>query len=248
MNRAARPAWASIPAIMPRGDQPSAHRATWAAAVLPTLKELVAGARRLCKDGLTSDQQIGFEVVETAFTRALEGMALPYGDVAVGSWRNAPYVVIQNVGGYIDMPRFFGSTQPLKATEDVGPYMDRLGEVPAILNGELDRIRAARGIGVVPPAFLLDKAIAQMETSIAGAVDSYAGPLKAATFGAGMGRAAGRTHRCQWHRPHISGTARRTQSPTRHRQGRRRGIRPADGRGILCLGGRRIDHHQHDAR
>jgi uncharacterized protein (DUF885 family) len=150
-----------------------------------TLKELVAEARAFPKSGLTSDQQIGFEVVETAFASALKGMALPYGDVAVGSWRNAPYVVIQNVGGYIDMPRFFGSTQPLNAPEDIGPYMDRLAEVPAILDGELDRIRAARGMGVVPPAFLLDKAIAQMETSIKGAKESYAGPLQSASFDTG---------------------------------------------------------------
>lgn len=163
------------------GTPGEAGRSEYAA----TLKQLVAEARTYPKAGLTSDQQIGFEVVETAFSKALEGMALPYGDVAVGSWRNAPYVVIQNVGGYIDLPRFFGSTQPLKAAEDVGPYMDRLAEVPAILNGELYRIRAARGIGVVPPAFLLDKAIAQLKTSIAGAVESYAGPLNAATFGAG---------------------------------------------------------------
>ncbi|MCR9178806.1 MAG: DUF885 domain-containing protein [Erythrobacteraceae bacterium] len=159
-----------------------------------TLKELTAEARAYPKEGLTSDQQIGFEVVETAFSKALEGMAIPYGDVAVGSWRNAPYVVIQNVGGYIDLPRFFGSTQPLKTPDDIGPYVDRVAEVPAILGGELDRIRAARAMGVVPPAFLLDKAIAQMETSIAAANESYAGPLAAADI-AGSDRAAGQVER-----------------------------------------------------
>ncbi|RNJ62006.1 MAG: DUF885 domain-containing protein [Porphyrobacter sp. IPPAS B-1204] len=152
-----------------------AGRASYAAA----LGEMVAEVKAYPKEGLTSDQQIGFEVVETAFTRAAEGMALPYGDVAVGSWRNAPYVVIQNVGGYIDMPRFFSSTQPLNAADDVGPYLDRLIEVPAVLDGERERIRAARAMGVVPPAFLIDKAIAQMEASIAGAKESYAGPLDA---------------------------------------------------------------------
>jgi uncharacterized protein (DUF885 family) len=159
-----------------------------------TLKELVAEARAYPKAGLTSDQQIGFEVVETAFASAVKGMEMPYGDVAVGSWRNAPYVVIQNVGGYIDMPRFFGSTQPLKTTEDIGPYMDRLAEVPAILDGELDRIRSARGIGVVPPAFLLDKAIAQMEASMKGASESYAGPLTASGI-AGADRSAAQAER-----------------------------------------------------
>jgi uncharacterized protein (DUF885 family) len=159
------------------------------AAYAATLKELVAEVKAYPKAGLTSDQQIGFEVVETAFTSALEGMAQPYGDVAVGSWRNAPYVVIQNVGGYIDLPRFFGSGQPLKTAEDIGPYMSRLAEVPALLDGELDRIRKARGDGLVPPAFLLDKAIGQMEASIAASNDSYAGPLLASGI-AGADKAA----------------------------------------------------------
>lgn len=155
-----------------------------------TLKQLVAELRAYPKDGITSDQQIGFEVVETAFTRALEGMALPYGEVAVGSWKNAPYAVIQNAGSYLDMPNFFGATQPLKEAEDISPYMDRLAEVPAILDAELARIRDARGQGVVPPAFLLDKAIAQMEASIKGAAESYAGPLTAAKFGGAQAVAA----------------------------------------------------------
>lgn len=150
-------------------------RAAYAAA----LGEMLGEVRAYPLAGLTSDQQIGFEVVETAFARAVEGFALPYGDVAVGSWRNAPYVVIQNVGGYIDMPRFFGSTQLLAKDGDVGPYLDRLIEVPAVLDGERERIRAARGMRVVPPAFLLDKAIRQMEASISEAKASYAGPLAA---------------------------------------------------------------------
>ncbi len=159
------------------------------AAYAATLKELVAEVRAYPKDGLTSDQQIGFEVVETAFASAVEGMAKPYGDVAVGSWRNAPYVVIQNVGGYIDLPRHFGSGQPLNTADDIGPYMSRLAEVPALMDGELDRIRDARGQGVVPPDFLLEKAIRQMEAAIASAGESYAGPLSASKV-AGSEKAA----------------------------------------------------------
>lgn len=172
------------------GQPGEAGREAYAA----TLKDLVAEVRAYPREGLTSDQQIGFEVVETAFTSALEGMAQPYGDVAVGSWRNAPYVVIQNVGGYIDLPRFFGSGQPLKTGEDIGPYMDRLAEVPAILDGELQRIREARGEGLVPPAFLLDKAIAQMEASIGAAKESYAGPLEGSGI-AGADKAAAQAER-----------------------------------------------------
>ena len=145
-----------------------------------TLTELLEDARTYPKEGLTADQLIGFEVVESAFSNALEGMALPYGDVAVGSWRNAPYLVIQNVGGYIDFPRFFGATQPVRDAQDVEYYLGRLGEVSAVLDGELERVRMARGMGVVPPDFLLDKTIAQMEANIADAADAngaYVAPL-----------------------------------------------------------------------
>ncbi len=144
-----------------------------------TLTRLRDEARDYPKDGLTADQQVGFDVVESAFDKAVEGMELPYGDVAVGSWRNAPYSVIQNVGGYIDFPRFFGSTQPVRSEEDVEHYLSRLAEVPAILDAETDTMKATRDHGVVPPDFLLDKAIAQMEASIASAKqgETYAGPL-----------------------------------------------------------------------
>ena len=144
-----------------------------------TLRDALEKARSYPREGISADQQVGFEVVETAFASALEGMALPYGEVAVGSWRNAPYVVIQNVGGYIDYPRFFGSTQPVRSDSDVYFYLNRLSQVPTILDAERERMREARGMGVVPPDFLLDKAIAQMEASIAAAAEGtpYAGPL-----------------------------------------------------------------------
>ena len=144
-----------------------------------TLRNLLEQARAYPKDGLTHDQQTGFDVVESCFAKSVEGMALPYGDVAVGSWRNAPYIVIQNVGGYLDFPRHFSAGQPLNTSQDVEYYVARVAEVPAVLEGELARIKEARAIGVVPPDFLLDKAITQMETSISSASADYAGPLEA---------------------------------------------------------------------
>jgi len=149
-----------------------------------TLRWALEQARSYPKAGLTPDQQTSFEVVESAFSSALAGMDLPYGDVAVGSWRNAPYLVIQNVGGYIDFPRHFGASQPLRDADDVGFYVSRADEVSAVLDGETDRIKQARGMGLVPPDFLLDKAIAQMETVIAAARESYVDPMEASELAA----------------------------------------------------------------
>jgi uncharacterized protein (DUF885 family) len=134
-----------------------------------TLRADLARARAVDTSGLDPATRTSFEVVESAYSTSLHGLALPYGDVAVGGWRNAPYVVIQNVGAYLDLPRFFDSTHPVRDANDAEAYLDRLEQVPAILDGELERIRAARAMGVVPPDFLLDKAIPQMEATIADA-------------------------------------------------------------------------------
>ena len=134
-----------------------------------TLRADLARARAVDTSALDADTRTSFEVVESAYSTSLDGLALPYGDVAVGGWRNAPYVVIQNVGAYLDLPRFFDSTHPVREVSDAEAYLARLEQVPAILDGELERIRAARGMGVVPPDFLLDKAISQMEATIADA-------------------------------------------------------------------------------
>ena len=137
------------------------------AAYAQTLRADLARVRTVSRAGLDADTVTSLEVVESAYASALDGFALPYGDVAVGSWRNAPYVVIQNVGTYLDMPRFLDATQPLADAADGEAYIDRLEALPAALDGELARMKAARGMGVVPPAFLLDKAIAAMETTLA---------------------------------------------------------------------------------
>jgi uncharacterized protein (DUF885 family) len=133
------------------------------------LRSDLARVRKFDAAALDPATRTSFEVVESAYATALDGFALPYGDVAVGSWRNSPYVVIQNVGAYLDLPRFMGSEHPVRDASDAEAYLARLEQVPAVMDGELGRIRAARGIGMVPPGFLLDKAITAMTAQIADA-------------------------------------------------------------------------------
>lgn len=134
-----------------------------------TLRADLARARAVDTSTLDPATRTSFEVVESAYATALDGFALPYGDVAVGSWRNTPYVVIQNVGGYIDYPRFLDSDHPVRNAADAEAYLSRLAQIPAALDGELERVRSAAEMGVIPPAFLLAKAIPQMEASLADA-------------------------------------------------------------------------------
>lgn len=114
---------------------------------------------------LTHATRTSVEVVRSAYATALEGFALPYGDITVGSWRNTPYAVIQNVGAYLDLPRFLDSDHPIENAADAEAYLARLQSYGKQLDGELGRIQAARGKGLVPPAFLIDKALSQMRMS-----------------------------------------------------------------------------------
>jgi uncharacterized protein (DUF885 family) len=101
----------------------------------------------------------------------MEGFAFPYGDnpVAGDSWRKTPYVVIQNVGAYIDTPQLLDADHPIENAADADAYISRLSQFPRQLDGELERMRSARGQGLVPPSFLIDKALDQLAISIKGA-------------------------------------------------------------------------------
>jgi uncharacterized protein (DUF885 family) len=118
---------------------------------------------------LSHATRTSFEVVRSAYATALEGFALPYGDITVGGWRNTPYAVIQNVGAYLDIPRFLDSDHRIENAADAEAYLARLQSYAKQLDGELGRMQAARRMGLVPPSFLIDKALGQMSLSVKNA-------------------------------------------------------------------------------
>jgi uncharacterized protein (DUF885 family) len=125
-------------------------------------------AKALDTATLSHATRTSVEVVRSAYATALEGFAMPYGDVPVGGWRITPYVVIQNVGAYLDIPRHLDAEHRIENAADAEGYLARMQSYAKQADGELARIKAAREKGLVPPAFLIDKAIAQLTLSIKG--------------------------------------------------------------------------------
>lgn len=138
-------------------------------ALAGTLRADLARVRAFDARGADHGTRTSLAVVESAYATALDGFAQPYGDVAVGGWRNTPYVVIQNVGAYLDVPKFLDSDHPVKNAADAEAYLARLNAYPAVLDGETERLKAAAAAGLIAPAFLIEKAVKQMEASLAGA-------------------------------------------------------------------------------
>jgi uncharacterized protein (DUF885 family) len=102
------------------------------------------------------------EAVRTSLQLGLDGFAFPYGDVAVGGWRNAPYVVVQNVGAYLDIPRFLGDEHKVDSAADADSWLARFDSYADQLDGETERLKIAFGRGVIAPDFLLDKCLRQI--------------------------------------------------------------------------------------
>ncbi len=137
--------------------------------LVQTIRADLARASAIDTSALSHSTRTSVEVVRSAYSTALQGFALPYGDVAVGGWRNTPYVVIQNVGAYLDVPRFLDAEHQINTAADAEAYLARLQSYPRQLDGETGRMITARSKGLIPPAFLIDKALPQLRDSLKGA-------------------------------------------------------------------------------
>ena len=133
--------------------------------IAATLRADLARINAFDVSHLSHTTRTNFEVVKSGYELALAGFALPYGDVPVGGWRNTPYVIAQNVGAYLDVPRFLDAEHQINSAADAQAYLARLAQLPQVLDGELARARAARAMGLVPPKFAIDKALEQLRQS-----------------------------------------------------------------------------------
>ncbi len=126
----------------------------------------LAVAEAIDTRGLSFPVRTSIEVVKSAYRTGLKGFDFPFGDVAVGGYRNTPYPVNQAGGAFIDTPQLLTTDQPLETAQDAEAFVSRLNEYPAQLDGELERIREGRQRGMIPPNFIIARTIAQLEIAL----------------------------------------------------------------------------------
>jgi uncharacterized protein (DUF885 family) len=144
-------------------DRSLEGRATLAAAA----RARVARMKAVDRKDLSRAATLDLGVVQTAHELAVEGFDFPYGD-AIGlssqwSYRNAPYVVAQNTGAFVETPDFLDSQHGVTNAADVEAYLHRLELYAAQLDGETARLRHDGAMGVIAPDFLLDKTLKQQK-------------------------------------------------------------------------------------
>jgi uncharacterized protein (DUF885 family) len=133
--------------------------------------------RKIDDAGLSPAAVIDVDVMRTAHEFALEGFAFPYGDVALlnsqWSWRNAPYVVAQNTGAFLEIPGMLDEQHTVADVADADAYLARLDAYAGQLDGETERLKLAAAQNVVAPDFLLDKTLKQIRLARAGDVAQW---------------------------------------------------------------------------
>jgi uncharacterized protein (DUF885 family) len=92
--------------------------------------------------------------------RMSEAATFAYGGIG-GYNYPVPYVLSQLTGAYQNVPDFLDSQHRIDTSEDAQAYVSRLEEFARSVDLEVDRAQADAGRGVVPPDFILDKALTQ---------------------------------------------------------------------------------------
>jgi uncharacterized protein (DUF885 family) len=126
---------------------------------------------------LSDAARVDVDIIRTAHEFASEGLAFPYGDAAVlnqnWAYRNAPYVVAQNTGAFLEIPTMLDTRHTVETKADADAYLSRLEAYAGQLDGETERLRSAAAQGVIAPDFLLDKTLAQIKLARGGKISEW---------------------------------------------------------------------------
>lgn len=126
---------------------------------------------------LSEATRVNVDIIRTAHEFASEGFAFPYGDTALlnqnWAYRNAPYVVAQNTGAFLEIPTMLDTRHTVEHKTDADAYLSRLEAYAGQLDGETERLRLAAAQGVIAPDFLLDKTLAQIRIARSGGISEW---------------------------------------------------------------------------
>jgi uncharacterized protein (DUF885 family) len=109
---------------------------------------------------LSSAEKLNVEVILYGLTNQVESARqFKY----AGGGAGAPYAFNQLQGVYHDLPDFLDSQHRIETKEDADAYLARLSQMPNAIDAECEQARVDAGLGVIPPDFVLDKTLIQLE-------------------------------------------------------------------------------------
>jgi uncharacterized protein (DUF885 family) len=92
--------------------------------------------------------------------RAAERRSFTYGI------ETAPYVITHNYGSYVSVPSFLDTQHKIETAVDAEAYLARLDAFPRLIDQEVTLAGADAARGIMPPGFILGKALRQTRTAL----------------------------------------------------------------------------------
>jgi uncharacterized protein (DUF885 family) len=111
------------------------------------------------RKALSRSQALGYDTI--AYVQDVTAQAdrrFAWGGPGAGS----PYVVSQLQGAYLEIPDFLDTQHAIETRADAEAYLARLAALGGAMDQETEKIRHDAGLGVAPPAFVIDAALRQM--------------------------------------------------------------------------------------
>lgn len=109
---------------------------------------------------LSPDERIDLACVLYTRRSAVAVQQFAYGGSGYGP---SPYVVSQQTGAYQSVPDFLDTKHRVDAAGDADAYLQRIQAFAKQLDDQTGRMRHDADLGVVPPDFILDLTLAQLE-------------------------------------------------------------------------------------
>ena len=125
--------------------------------------EALPELRRIDRAALPAQERGWLDTVTWVAERIGSFEQFAYGSIG-GYNYPIPFVLSQLTGSYQDVPDFLDSQHKIETAADAEAYVARLQDFGRNIDFEVDHARADAGRGVVPPAYILDKALTQTRT------------------------------------------------------------------------------------
>ena len=130
----------------------------------------LARLRSVDTHALNADDRLTLAAVTWAHQLGVEGRRFAHGAntlQAAMTQSATPYVITQMTGAFAELPDFLDREHPISGRHDVEAWLQRLEGCAAAFDAETRRFAEDRSKGVIPPRFVLDTVLRQMNEWLA---------------------------------------------------------------------------------
>ena len=123
-------------------------------------REQLKALRAIDRKSMSGMDAVNYDTVEFTLAVQDEGNKFPY----AGGGSGAPYVLSQLTGSYQQMPDFLDTQHAIETKADADAYLQRMEGFARLMDQETLIAKRDYADGVIPPDFVIDKALIQMKS------------------------------------------------------------------------------------